>query len=53
MLNQELIIELQEIMKTDYACELTDQEALEFGELFLASYEALIKLRLENNKSVC
>jgi len=49
MLNQELITELQEIMKTDYDCNLNDQEALEFGEQLVASYETLIRLNLEDN----
>jgi hypothetical protein len=53
MLSQELTTELQQIMRTDYGFELSNQEVLEFGEQYLASYEALIKLRLENNKSVC
>lgn len=52
MLSQELTTELQTIMKTDYGCELNDQEALEFGEQVVASYEILIKL-FEDNKSVC
>lgn len=53
MLNQELITELQVIIKTDYHCELSDQEALEFGEQILASYETLIKLNLENTNPIC
>lgn len=54
MISQELTTELKIIMKIDYACELNDQEAIEFGEQLVASYETLIKLKkLEDNNCIC
>lgn len=54
MINNELTTELKDIIETDYNCKLSDQEAIEFGEQLLASYEALIKLNdVEHNNLIC
>jgi len=54
MLSQELITELKTIIETDYCRKLDDQEAIEFGEQIVASYETLIKLKkLEDNNCLC
>jgi len=50
MINQQLLRELQSILKDDYKLDLDDQEVKVVGDQLTSGYETLLRLMVEEVK---